>query len=327
MLKNILLFITTLVFSLLLGVTLVEGFSIYKSNYHTEWHDPNTKFDKHLGWSPIKNRSIIVPEWGKVSSNSLGFRSNEIDFTKEQVVILGDSVAWGYGVGDKETISYFLENELIEDNIQVSNLGVSGYGLGQAYLYLKQNIDRFRNLKSVILVICSGTDYEDTQYDNAYEKRKPYFYLKNGQVTLDQKSIFKYDLMNLYSMSSLLPRMAQVHPKIKSFLLDLRGEKVSSDEDMPYIIAGLLSKIDALAKQYEADFKVVLTPEVREIHGHQEYYPWFQKITKAQGYDVLDFKEILESIPNSESLYLDNFHYTKRGNSFLAKSIKQRWFA
>jgi len=93
------------------------------------WHDPNTQFDAKLGWSPIPKRGFKHHKWGKITTNSLGFRSEELDQNKKQIIVLGDSVAWGYGVSDEETMPYLLEQKLQSLDYQVSNLAVSGYGI------------------------------------------------------------------------------------------------------------------------------------------------------------------------------------------------------
>jgi hypothetical protein len=67
-------------------------------------------------------------------------RSNAIDFSKGHILLVGDSVTFGLGVNNNETISHYLEK--INNEHQVLNLGVPGYGNGKYFLNLKRNIDQ-----------------------------------------------------------------------------------------------------------------------------------------------------------------------------------------
>ncbi|KKW38870.1 MAG: hypothetical protein UY87_C0060G0005 [Candidatus Peribacteria bacterium GW2011_GWC2_54_8] len=70
----------------------------------------------------------------KVTTNSQGFRSPELDLAKETVVMLGDSIAFGYGIKDEETLAAQLQERIPEYNFL--NTAAPGYHLGmQTALY------------------------------------------------------------------------------------------------------------------------------------------------------------------------------------------------
>lgn len=100
---------TAFTFSLVGGVVFIVKKTIPQNN---NWHDVNTRFDSELGWAPIPCR-ILRFQNKIVLSNSLGFRSPEIEPSKKNIVLIGDSVAWGYGVDDNETASFYLQMVLI----------------------------------------------------------------------------------------------------------------------------------------------------------------------------------------------------------------------
>ena len=112
---NILISLVNILLSAMFLIFAMEARYYIKNKQYLNqtWHDPNTQFDSELGWSPIPNRSINFPGWGILSSNSLGFRSSEINQSKKQIIILGDSVAWGFGVNDTETFSYYLDKMVL----------------------------------------------------------------------------------------------------------------------------------------------------------------------------------------------------------------------
>src|SRR3989344_5365737 len=73
-----------------------------------------------------------------IATNGLGFRSPEIDTTKPLLVVLGDSIAFGYGVANNETLSANLQTLLPSYDIQ--NAGVPGYNIRQEAALYKESI-------------------------------------------------------------------------------------------------------------------------------------------------------------------------------------------
>lgn len=99
-------------------------------------------FDPVLGWRNIpyfKASTFGYP----LSINSKGLRDREYPYQKpagvKRILVLGDSFAWGYGVGDEHIFTEVLEEKLAsgEQKWEVINAGVSGYGTDQEYLFLK----------------------------------------------------------------------------------------------------------------------------------------------------------------------------------------------
>jgi len=78
--------------------------------------------------------------------NSAGFRGREFSTNKPtgiyRVVMLGDSIIFGTGIGSNETIPYFLEKLLSDTEgtiaYEVYNLGISGYNSSQELATLRE---------------------------------------------------------------------------------------------------------------------------------------------------------------------------------------------
>ena len=87
---------------------------------------------------------------GLVTVNSLGFRGAEVASPKPQgrlrIVIVGDSVTFGMGMGDAESFPAQLEHLLHEKfpgrDLDVVNLGVPGYDTRQEVTLLRRNLAR-----------------------------------------------------------------------------------------------------------------------------------------------------------------------------------------
>ncbi len=94
-------------------------------------------FSRTYGWAG-RPGAVAPMGGGRVSLNARGYRGRELTLPKAgdrtRVVVLGDSIAFGYGVSDEQTFPYLLD---VRDNgIEVGNLAVEGYGPGQELLVL-----------------------------------------------------------------------------------------------------------------------------------------------------------------------------------------------
>lgn len=332
MLRNVILSLSVALLTSIIAFGSFLTIDIFLNGYHKaakEWHDPNTKFDSELGWSPILSR-CINSEWGMISSNSYGFRSKEILPDKKHIILLGDSVTWGYGVGDEETAAYFLEERLKDLNYQVDNLGVSGYGLDQYYLYLKRHIARIPKVEKVILIICTINDTWDTQLNTAYGKRKPLFHYGATGLEAPSGGINKFCLRNIIAISPFLQKVSKRYPPLERLFARLAGDETLSEKEIDLVLKALIDKTANLTKQYGAEFLIVLSPSVPELKGYmkgsdRKNSEWFKKLCDSRQYPCLDFAKVIKGSTTNQSdpreYYYDNFHYNKRGNSLLAETI------
>jgi lysophospholipase L1-like esterase len=86
-----------------------------------------------------------------VSTNSLGLRDNEIDFSRPRILCLGDSFTFGFGVENDETFCARLEARF-GGRYDVVNAGFAGGSSPDAYaLWLSRRFDEVRPA----LIICS----------------------------------------------------------------------------------------------------------------------------------------------------------------------------
>jgi len=93
-----------------------------------------------------------------VTTNSLGFRSAELDPGKETTVVLGDSIAFGYGIKDGETLAAQLQEQIPEYNFL--NTAAPGYHLGmQTAIYEK----KLQDLDPVMLILVFHPNDFDVQ--------------------------------------------------------------------------------------------------------------------------------------------------------------------
>ena len=132
-------------------------------------------YDAQLGWRNI-------PGWHSTTMgcpltiNSLGLRGPEYPFKKpadkRRLLVLGDSFAWGYGVGDQDLFARQLDNRL--NDWEVINSGVSGWGTDQQLLFLKEEGLRY-SPDIVVVAFFLYNDPTNVEHSAQYGLSKPVF--------------------------------------------------------------------------------------------------------------------------------------------------------
>ncbi len=118
------------------------------------------QYDEKLGWKNAPGAIGRFSSYGfdtVVQINSQGFRGPERDYVRNgevgRVLVLGDSMIFGFGVEYEEMFTTILERRL--PNVEVINLGVSGYSTDQELL-LYQSVRRKYGAAVVIVVATHG---------------------------------------------------------------------------------------------------------------------------------------------------------------------------
>jgi hypothetical protein len=349
--------LTLMALSFLIGGLLV-GFLLEWYFQNKYWSAAGTQFDSELGWSAMPNLAI-EDKTISYHTNSLGFRSEEVDMTKEHILVLGDSVVWGLGVQDDETVTAYLGKHF--SDYQVLNLGVSGYGIDQYYMQLKRSISNL-NPKLVIVNIFTGNDWGDFTQDIQYGKSKPLFradpssadtaneegipyQVNKSKLILTNSPVSKYSCSNLFSRSWTLSLPA-FEPVRKSICTVNR----LPEKEVHYVFLGLLFKIGELVSQAKSALLFVLTPSKSDfdydfknwdeyfkyLERDEEKAPTFfnkkgqmmaQSLFRQIPFPYIDFyEEVKGNDWKVEDLYLprDNDHLSPLGLRYLAKTIQKK---
>ena len=107
--------------------------------------------DAHLGWkpSPNLNDTFYGPDYSiHIRTDHDGYRLGklgEVDYTKQLIVLLGDSYAFGWGLSTDDTFASQLDALVSAESngaTRLVNLGVGGYGI-------LQNADRLEEFLRV----------------------------------------------------------------------------------------------------------------------------------------------------------------------------------
>jgi lysophospholipase L1-like esterase len=93
-----------------------------------------------------------------VTTEEHGFRSPALSPSKKTIALLGDSITFGYGVADDETLAAQMSKEL-NNTYNVLNTGVPGYTLGQELATYKEKVKKMN--PSALVLIFYWNDLND----------------------------------------------------------------------------------------------------------------------------------------------------------------------
>ena len=321
--------IALLLFGSLCGLLLAGiGAEVYHFVFRApvlEWHDPNTVFDRLLAWRPVANRHV-QHSWGTISANAHGYRSPPLDLDRRQVVLLGDSVAWGYGVGDADTLGYILDPSLKPHGVQLSNLAVSGYGLDQYLLRLEENLPLLsERLAGIVLIICAQNDYQNTTRNSIFGKRKMLFRQRGNDLELTDWPISRYSLRNVLSDSFLLSRASEASETFRNATHLIAGDIELAEPEANQVVMSLLKKIMAVAEERHVPIAVILSPDREDFPSVRSRYMNFQRVLDEARIPYVDYRGVIERRGyDVRSIYHDRLHYTPEGNRYLANTVMER---
>lgn len=278
------------------------------------------KFDEELGWVPMESSVNFGTLGQKFSTNSLGFRSPEVDHSKKHIVLVGDSVVWGINVSDEETSSYFLQ-ELLDQNsysdYQVVNLGVAGYSVDQYYLYLKRHLPNL-NDEVVFLVFYTGNDVDGTGR-NYMGREKPIFKKEKDDIVLDKDKINRYSCINLVWSSRIINNVFDSKFWFADAVSNLCGRINYDLLDAVYVAKHVVYKINEMV---QSNLVYVISPSLYDFKEKSSQLESFEDFFGEHAYSYINNFEIISALESdTQELYSDSAHYSASGNRLLAQTL------
>lgn len=247
-----------------------------------------------------------------VQTNSLGFRSQELDPEKPTVAVLGDSITFGYGIENDETIPAHL-NTLLENRFNILNTAVPGYGLGQEIATYKISIAPLHPTTVILIFHWNDLEYQepaslDTN-GNLVPRGTPFMGHTcrpieagmlgkiPGRCWLDLHSAFYRVIKKIVSRRTEQRNLAsqEIAYRASGFTESVKDEELEEYRKTLQAFARTLPR--ALPRLF------VIWPE-KELHliARQK----LEAIAVAQGFRVLDLYEVFGNTP--QTLSWDTVH-------------------
>lgn len=179
--------------------------SVHEPRYGSDWlYQKNESSPLFVTFT--RNMSGWVDRWGvppfKVRINEEGTRGDRFKTKKPsnttRILIVGDSVTFGWGVNGSETypsiLEQKLESELPERDIEVINAGVPGTGVKDFYLYLKHKGLKYQ--PDIVVTSFTNVNWRSnkesySQHKRAEEKVKREYNLSEKSDAEAQKIVKK----------------------------------------------------------------------------------------------------------------------------------------
>ncbi len=184
------------------------------------------RHDPARGWSNLPGARARIEKGEidyRVRINSSGWRDPERTPAPgagvRRAILLGDSVAWGWGTDDGQRFSDVLERKLGPE-VEVLNLAVPGYGTDQQYWTLLE--EGFGYAPGAVLVCLVFNDIYNVESDEMYGMKKPRFVRDSSDWRVEHRPV--PDRRNPWKRRATeLWRRAVSHSALLTWILHVRS--------------------------------------------------------------------------------------------------------
>ena len=282
------------------------------------------RYSPQLGWETKPN--VRTP---RLSSNSMGIRSVR-EYSSEpptgfrRILCIGDSFMFGENLADNETLPAQLEGILnVEQQWEVLNLAVHGYGTDQQWLRLKDLGFQFR----ADLVILGF--FEDDLKRNTMSFRdyaKPYFelvqehlVLRNTPVPSPQELLshppdWPCVLRSWCALQSLMESLGRLIPRLPALEHTAAGK----------VTLAILDKMLLESRDHGLKFMLVIIPPSALRSSPSKVERLLLIWALRTGTPVVSLREAFRKLPRQEQAALYNRHWTAHGARIAAEVIANK---
>jgi len=271
---------------------------------------PFMRPDPDLFWSPrpgYRGEFMDRP----VTINRLGLRGPELRAPRpaRRILCLGDSITFGYGVGDDETYPAALGRALAAQGVEVVNGGVTGYTSHQ----VRRLVGRLATaLRPEVIVVCIGwndrTRREAT--DREYQRRLT----GSGALERLAEPLYLYRAMAALYATARRPAAGEArrHPRVP-----------------PQEYRENLDAIVRSARQAGARPVFLALPHRSRIEGpalEPAYPATLRAAAEALAVPLLDVGVLGDAAPpeGNEAFFIDSLHLSPAGAEEMARHLARQ---
>ncbi len=277
------------------------------------------------------------------SINYQGFRGKPFQPNfGEALLFLGDSVAFGFGVEEKDMYSAYIENILknkYKIQTQSINLGVNGYSIAQYVEVYKEKSALFS--PSIIIVgfaLNDANPYWDLAWDDS--KEKPKFKTINREV----QETYKGPFGGRFPWVKFLDKIHTYNVLIKPMIQRIQDSQIgigsrndtNTYEKRAYFDNSIsdgwesrklqILELKKLVERNRQKFLLIISPNAAQIRSEDTGVPQ-EKIVNFALANKIEYIDFLPIFMNSstpiEELFIDDVHPSKDGHMLIAKTVSQ----
>jgi len=238
-----------------------------------------------------------------IKTNSLGLRSPEPDKSKPTIAVVGDSIVFGYGVENDETLSAQLS--AIKSEYDFQNGGTPGYHLDQETANYIQKIKPLDPMAIILVLhfndlILQGTSWLDEKGKLRWENWEPsdeptcqpidkgILGFIPGRCWLDEHSAF-YTAIKRFGM--MRQGKKDLEDQIEKFKKNEKSDNITEEQ-----ISDYTNQLEMLTTHLPDDMKrfFVIWPEKRM---HTKSRKVVTELVSNMGFEVIDLYDTFGNAP------------------------------
>jgi hypothetical protein len=290
-------------------------------------------FDPELGWvnAPSFARRDFYGPGADLHQNARGFREDhEIDPRlppdKLRVLCSGDSFTFGSGVGDDHTFARLLG--AIEPAIETVNLGVTAYGVDQAYLFYRREgvkLDHDVHLFSFI-----RDDFRRMTLSTYDRAGKPLIRLRDGVPVVENVPVPARGF-SMPALGSAIAAFRASHIAALPGLL--RGSTAAPEAPVDPIVTALVlfEELQKIEASRGATLVLMAIPVEEDLDALPMWQRYLAAELATRGIPFIDLTSAFQALPRPERrrMYLRPGepapgHLSNAGNALVAKLLREQ---
>ena len=328
-----------------------------KKNFINRWESDafNNTNELNQIFDDVKNKLKILPHdktgWRckpnqklkTISINKNGLRNEDIgtlDKNKKNCLLIGGSVAWGFGSSSNEKMPSVLIEKILKDdykiNMNVINLSDLGYSSAQE---LDSFIFSYHDLKPSMVIILSGTNDVVLENDDNFESNAQ-FELINAYMWMEKLGIFREKNFFKYIAKSLIrwfKKNEKINPEyfylnrpnkdeICEFLYHRKNDFIKIFCEQKKIAVYNFLQPDLFLKKKKTSFEIEYMEFIERVSGKfiNDKLKKLDEWIRDENHSTKYFKNIslLNCFDeNEETIFFDRMHFTDKGNEIMSKKI------
>ena len=263
-------------------------------------------FSRAYGWIGRPGAVAAMGD-GSVTLNRLGYRGRELPARRARgvtrVVVLGDSIAFGYGVADEQTFTHILDAR--DNGIDAANMGVQGFGPGQELLVLQRDALR-ADPDVVVLAVCLRNDFADAVLPVALYNGvnpRPRYQLVADTLLLDDAALrlsaparvvgWLSDYSHLYNR---LSRLLAARPQPSDESWRVRKQEALRDDDYALRLSvALVLEMQRLCREHGSELLVATFPSEHSYDSEPELHRRFHAALRLAGVRTVELRDELRA--------------------------------
>ena len=313
--KLFILFILTttfLVLIILIGLEIVLRLDFIRLNSNlgrfekthqvTEVDFFNVTDDLNTPYLPYPNKEKLFWWNASFKTNSFGylgdFRNN---FTKTQIIFLGDSVTFGIGVSYNDTFIEKLKSKINTDSYEIANLGIPGFNTLQEVQYFLKEYNAKRINPDIIVLQFGRNDFLSLKEIKQEENYSVYYDEKDANLLFPNFKPYVW----LIEKSNLFFSVNQGLTKII-------GGNYKKYPDRKRILESELHQFKGITDKQNIKVVFLMIP-----YKNKEWYPYDSSNLES----IFPYTLNLENDLIKDNVWFDDLHPNADGHGLIANIL------